>query len=48
MAKKSNLFSSRDVKTVILTAIGVFVGGLIMYFGRDIDVVKNATKGFDA
>jgi hypothetical protein len=46
MAK--SVVSKTDVKTVVLTALGVFVAGIAMYLGRNIDWVKNATRGYDA
>tara|TARA_X000000368_G_scaffold383658_1_gene341708 strand:- start:8139 stop:8267 length:129 start_codon:yes stop_codon:yes gene_type:complete len=35
-------------KTVLLTALGVFIAGVAMNALRDNDFVKNAISGFDA
>lgn len=36
-----------DVKTFFVTVAGVFVAGLVMYFGRSVDLVNKARSGFD-
>lgn len=37
-----------DVKVIALTALGVFVAGLVMNAFRKNDFVNNAINGFDA
>ncbi|HEV7283955.1 MAG TPA: hypothetical protein VGN75_03785 [Kaistia sp.] len=36
-----------DFKTIALCAAGVIVAGLILSYGRDIDILNQAHDGFD-
>ena len=38
---------TKDIKTVAVVAVGVFVAGLVMNQFRDIGIVKMAHDGFD-
>lgn len=35
------------VKGIAVGAIGVVLAGLILYYGRDLPVIKQARQGFD-
>jgi uncharacterized membrane protein YraQ (UPF0718 family) len=45
----TSLFSESAAKFVLLSALGVVVGGLILYFAKenDIPVLELAADGFD-
>jgi hypothetical protein len=36
-----------DIKTVVLTALGVMVAGYVMNMMYDVSIVKQASDGFD-
>ncbi|MHC8493640.1 MULTISPECIES: hypothetical protein [Thalassospira] len=36
-----------DIKTVVLTALGVMVAGYVMNMMYDVAIVKQASDGFD-
>lgn len=36
-----------DAKGVALTAIAVLIAGLVMYYGKNLPVIKDARQGFD-